>query len=47
MNTIYGTKHRAHITDFFQRCASCGKLFYFSHDFNRKTVVCPYCGRRH
>lgn len=47
---IRGTKHRERVTDYMQRCkntSSCGKVFYFPHDSNGKTVVCPHCGTRH
>ena len=47
MSTIKGTKHRQKITDFYQKCASCKRLFYFTHDCNGDTVVCPHCGHRH
>ena len=46
---INGTKHRQSATDFMQRCKNqrCGKVFYFPHDCNGKTVVCPHCGTHH
>ena len=47
MTYLYGTAHRKSITDYFQRCKSCGRLFYFSHDCNGKTVICPHCSAHH
>ena len=47
MSDIRGTEHRMSITAFFQKCKVCGKLFYFSHNCNGKTVICPHCGCRH
>ena len=44
---IQGTQDRVKVTDYSQRCASCGKFFYFDHDSNRKVVACPWCGHRH
>ena len=48
MATIQGTAHKMSPTDFFQRCAYCGRVFYFARNFkNGATVVCPFCGHRH
>ena len=47
MSEIFGTVHKSSVIDFHQRCASCGKVFYFSHDCNGKAVICPHCGHRH
>ncbi len=47
MEIIKGTVTRQSKTDYFQRCAACGRLFYFSHDCNRKTVQCPHCYHNH
>lgn len=47
MAEIKGTVHRRNPTDFYQRCKSCGRLFYFSRDCNGKAVICPHCGARH
>ncbi len=44
---IKGTKHKEKSTDYSQACKSCYRLFYFSHDCNGKTVVCPHCGAKH
>ena len=47
MSELRGTTYKSSILDFHQRCASCGRLFYFSHNCNGMTVICPYCGHRH
>lgn len=44
---IRGTKHKQNLTDYYQCCKSCRRLFYFSRSCNGKTVVCPHCGARH
>ena len=45
--TIEGTKHRTSITDYVQRCKSCGRVFYFGRDCNGKWVRCPHCRTTH
>ncbi|MBO4926720.1 MAG: hypothetical protein J5379_00495 [Clostridiales bacterium] len=47
MILMNGTKHRQKPTDYFQGCKKCHKLFYFDHDCNGKTVICPYCKTKH
>ena len=47
MSVIKGTKSRKASTDYGQRCASCGKYFYFPHNCNGETVQCPYCLHNH
>ena len=47
MATVQGTVHKQSPIDYFQRCAKCGRGFYFGHDCNGKTVICPHCGHHH
>lgn len=44
---IQGTRDRVKVTDYSQRCAACGRFFFFDHDSNRKVVVCPWCEHHH
>ena len=44
---IRGTKERVNSTDYSQRCAACGRFFFFDHDSNRKVVVCPWFEHHH
>lgn len=44
---IKGTTSRRKVTDYFMKCRNCGKIIYFDHDCNGKTVVCPWCGKKH
>ena len=48
MIEIYGTNHKEDVTDYFQRCKRCGRMFYYnSRKSNGATVICPYCFTRH
>ena len=44
---ITGTVSKVSITDYKQRCASGGRLFYFTRNSNGCTVICPHCKHRH
>ena len=44
---IKGTKHRVSKTDYYQACKKCRRLFYFTHNCNGETVICPHCGASH